>query len=87
MSPRFRRPSVAWRTAALATVRGAVPLSLSGVRTFSEDYARFLRGEALLALGKDDEARRWLENGFGGTPDLVILRAAVLLRLGAIFAR
>lgn len=80
-----RRPADA--VAALATVRGAVPLSLSGVRTFSEDYARFLRGEALLALGKDDEARRWLENGFGGTPDVMVLRAPVLLRLGDIYER
>ena len=80
-----RRPADA--VAALAGVRGAVPLSLSGVRPFSEDYARFLRGEALLALGKDDEARRWLENGFSGTPDFMTLRAPALLRLGDIYER
>ncbi|MGH7514076.1 MAG: tetratricopeptide repeat protein [Gemmatimonadales bacterium] len=73
--------------AALAGVRGAVPLSLSGVSPFSEDYARFLRGEALLALGKDDEAQRWLENGFGGTPDVMTFRAPVLFRLGDIYER
>jgi tetratricopeptide (TPR) repeat protein len=80
-----RRPADA--VAALASVRGAVPLSLSGVSPFSEDYARFLRGEALVALGKDDEALRWLENGFGGVPDVMIFRAPVLFRLGDIYER
>jgi tetratricopeptide (TPR) repeat protein len=80
-----RRPADA--VAALANVRGAVPLSLSGVQPFSEDYARFLRGEALLALGKDDEALRWLENGFGGRSDPLTFRAPVLVRLGDIYER
>jgi tetratricopeptide (TPR) repeat protein len=80
-----RRPADA--VAALSGVRGAVPLSLSDVSPFAEDYARFLRGEALLALGKDDEARRWLENGFGGTPDVMTFRAPVLFRLGDIYER
>jgi tetratricopeptide (TPR) repeat protein len=80
-----RRPADA--LAALAGVRGAVPLSLSIVSPFSEDYARFLRAEALLALGRDAEARRWLENGFGGTPDVMTLRVPVLFRLGELYER
>jgi len=80
-----RRPADA--LTALADVRGAVPLSLSGVTPFSEDYARFLRGEALLALGKDAEARRWLENGFGSTPDAMTFRVPVLFRLGDLYER
>ena len=73
---------------ALEAVRGGVPLDLmSGSSPFSEDYARFLRGEALLALGNDGEALRWLENGFGGTPDEMALRAQVSLRLGDIYER
>lgn len=80
-----RRPEDA--LTALAGVRGAVPLSLSNDSPFSEDYARYLRGEALLALGKDAEARRWLENGFGGTPDVMTLRVPVLFRLGEIYER
>jgi len=80
-----RRPADA--LTALADVRGAVPLSLSDVSPFSEDYARFLRAEALIALGKDAEARRWLENGFGGTPDVMIFRAPVLFRLGDLYER
>jgi tetratricopeptide (TPR) repeat protein len=78
-----RRPADA--LTALAGVRGAVPLSLSGWTPFSEDYARFLRGEALVALGKDAEARRWLENGFGGTPDAMTFRVPVLSRLGDLY--
>lgn len=80
-----RRPADA--LTALAGVRGAVPLSLSGTAPFSEDYARYLRGEALLALGKDAEARRWLENGFGGTPDVMTFRVPVLFRLGDLYER
>ena len=80
-----RRPADA--LTALADVRGAVPLSLSDVSPFSEDYARYLRAEALLALGKDAEARRWLENGFGNTPDAMTFRVPVLLRLGDLYER
>ncbi len=56
-------------------------------RPFSEDYARFLHGEALLALGNDDEALRWLEHGFDATPDEAAFRAPVSLRLGDIYER
>jgi tetratricopeptide (TPR) repeat protein len=80
-----RRPADA--VAALAAVRGTVPLSLSGASPFTEDFARFIRGEALLALGKDDDSMRWLENGFGGTADAMTFRAQVLLRLGDIYER
>ncbi|HEX3235008.1 MAG TPA: hypothetical protein VHR41_12475 [Gemmatimonadales bacterium] len=80
-----RRPADA--LAALGPVRGAVPLSLSGMSPVSEDYARFLRAEALLALGKDTEAQRWLENGFGGTPDHMTFRVPVLFRLGELYER
>ena len=69
---RAARPTRSRRSTA---VRGDVPLDLSGIAPFSEDYARFLRGEALLALGNDAEAQRWLENGFGGTPDVMTFRA------------
>jgi tetratricopeptide (TPR) repeat protein len=72
---------------ALDAVRGSVPLDLSGAGPFGEDYARFLRSEALLALGNDGEAVRWLENGFDGTPDNMAFRAQVALRLGDIYER
>ena len=72
---------------ALAGVRGAVPLSLSSETPLAEDYARFLRSEALLGLGKDAEARRWLEHGFDGTPDGMTYRVPVLFRLGDLYER
>lgn len=80
-----RRPADA--VGALEGVRGAVPLDLSGLSPFGEDYARFLRGEALLALGRDDEARRWLLNGFDATPDAMAFRAQASLRLGDLYER
>jgi tetratricopeptide (TPR) repeat protein len=80
-----RRPADAVH--ALEDVRGAVPLDLSGLSPFTEDYARFLRSEALLALGRDEEALPWLQNGFDGTQDESRFRAQVSLRLGDIFER
>jgi len=72
---------------ALEAVRGEVPLDLSGASPFGEDYARFLRGEALLAAGNDDEALRWFEHGFDGSPDEMAFRAQVSFRLGDIYER
>jgi hypothetical protein len=80
-----RRPADALRT--LEAARGEVPLDLSGASVYSEDYARFLRAEALLALGRDDEALRWLENGFDHTADESMFRAPVSLRLGDVYER
>ena len=80
-----RRPADALK--ALEAVRGEVPLDLSNSAPFSEDYARFLRGEALLGTGNDDEALRWLEHGFAGTPDEMAFQAQVSLRLGDIYER
>ena len=80
-----RRPAEA--VTVLQEVRGAVPLDLSSNGPFGEDYGRFLRAQALLALGNDGEALRWLENGFTGTPDEGIFRAQVALRLGDIYER
>lgn len=71
----------------LESVRGAVPLDLVGLTPFTEDYGRFLRGEALIETGNDDEALRWLENGFDGTPDQMWYAAPVALRLGDIHER
>lgn len=80
-----KRPAEA--VSALEGVRGMVPLDLTGTSPFSEDYARFLRGQALLALGSDDEALRWLGNGFDATENEMEFRAQASLRLGDIYER
>jgi tetratricopeptide (TPR) repeat protein len=80
-----RRPADALK--ALEAVRGEVPLDLIEATPFSEDYARFLRGDALLGTGNDDEALRWLQHGFDGTPNEMAFRAQVSLRLGDIYER
>ncbi len=81
-----RRPADALKV--LDAVRGGeVPLDLSGRTPFSEDYVRFLRAEALLGIGDDGEALRWLAHGFGGTPDEMAFRAQTALRLGDIYER
>ncbi|HTS88906.1 MAG TPA: hypothetical protein VMG41_10480 [Gemmatimonadales bacterium] len=71
----------------LEAVRGAVPLDLVDWTPFSEDYGRFLRCEALLESRNDDEALRWLSNGFDGTPDQMWYQAQVSLRLADIYER
>jgi hypothetical protein len=72
---------------ALEAVRGEVPLDLIRVEAFAEDYARFLRSEALVGAGNDEEARRWLENGFAGTADQMTFLAQTSLQLGALYER
>ena len=64
-----------------------MPLDLTSSSLFTEDYPRFLRAEALLATGRDDEARRWLETGFDDTPDMIVFQAQASLRLGDLYER
>lgn len=80
-----RRPADALNL--LQNVRGDVSLDVAHSGPFSEDYGRFLRAEALLALGNDGEALRWLENGFTTTPDELLYGAPVALRLGDVYER
>jgi tetratricopeptide (TPR) repeat protein len=73
--------------AALEEVRGEVSLELIGLPAFSEEHARYLRAQVLHQQGRDEEALRWLEAGFQGTPnELVYLAPAHLLR-GQIYDR
>ena len=71
----------------LGAARGDIPLDVTGTNPFSEDYARFLRVEALLALGRDDEALRWLTNGFEFAESEMILRPWIARRLAQIHER
>jgi tetratricopeptide (TPR) repeat protein len=76
----------------LVPVNGEVPLELVSVRPFvntrefTQEHARYLRAEALLALGRNDEARRWLEYGFQGSPWELAYLAPVHDRLARILA-
>lgn len=66
----------------LVEVTGAVPLELLKLYTrlpgneylypFAEDHARYLRALALRGVGEDDEALRWLRNGYSLTPGEII---------------
>lgn len=74
----------------LQPANGKVPLELVFVKPFvnvseyTQEHARFLRGEALLALGRNDEARRWLETSFQGSQSELVYLAPVHQRLGKI---
>jgi tetratricopeptide (TPR) repeat protein len=76
----------------LAPANGEVPLELVSVRPFvntrefTQEHARYLRAEALSALGRNDEARQWLEYGFQGSPWELAYLAPVHDRLARILA-
>jgi tetratricopeptide (TPR) repeat protein len=76
----------------LSPANGEVPLELVSVkpfvntREFTQEHARYLRAEALSALGRNDEARRWLEHGFQGSPWELAYLAPVHDRLARILA-
>ena len=71
----------------LEAADGQIPLELvfvkpfANVREYSQEHARFLRAEALAAMGRRDEALRWLETSFqGSAPELVYLAPVHLRR-------
>jgi tetratricopeptide (TPR) repeat protein len=74
----------------LAVANGEVPLELVYLRPFvnsrpyTQEHARYLRTEALLALGRDEEAQRWLETGFLGSPAEFAYLAPTHLRLARV---
>jgi tetratricopeptide (TPR) repeat protein len=74
----------------LQAANGEVPLELVMVRPFvnvreyTQEHARYLRAEALLALGRKEEARRWLETSFQGSPSELVYLAPAHFRLGRI---
>ena len=71
----------------LRAVDGQVPLELVAVRPFvnarqfTGEHASFLRAEALAALGRSAEARRWLGTAFQGSPLEMVYLPAVRQRL------
>ena len=77
----------------LRDANGQVPLELVMVRPFinareySQEHARLLRADALIATGRHAEARRWLETSFEGSPLELVYLAPVQQRLRAITER
>jgi hypothetical protein len=66
----------------LEAADGQVPLELVVVRPFvnarqfTQEHARYLRAEALRALGRGEEAQRWRETSFQGSPLELVYRVA-----------
>ncbi|MEX2153984.1 MAG: hypothetical protein WD825_11645 [Gemmatimonadaceae bacterium] len=75
--------------ALLGPANGEVSLELVFVkpfvsaRPFTQEHARYLRAEALSALGRTDEALRWIENAFQGSPLELAYRPYVTARRAA----
>ena len=75
----------------LERVQGEVPLELvylkafATVREYGQEHARYLRAEALFALRRYDEALRWYQTSFQGSPAELVYLAPKHLRQGQIF--
>ena len=89
----FRRGRFAESLRLLEAANGRVPLELVYVRPFvnvreySQEFARYLRAESLLALGRNDEARRWFETSFQGSSLEMVYAAPVRERLARVRGR
>ncbi|PYP69693.1 MAG: hypothetical protein DMD41_16470 [Gemmatimonadetes bacterium] len=96
----WRRHRPADALAALQGVRGEIPLELDPAidpghastvtieqRLYSEEHARYLRAEVLHELGRDEEARHWLETAFQNTPSELTYLAPYHLGLAQIYQR
>ena len=77
----------------LTAATGQVPLELVVVRPFvnvreyTQEHARYLRALALVALNRHDEARRWLETSFQGSPLELVYLAPAHLQLAQLAER
>jgi len=75
----------------LERVQGEVPLELvylkvfATVREFGQEHARYLRAEALMELRRYDDALRWYQTSFQGSPAELVYLAHAHLREGQIF--
>ena len=75
----------------LERVQGQVPLELvylkafATVREFGEEHARYLRAEALMELRRYDDALRWYQTAFQGSPAELVYLAPGHLRQAQIF--
>ena len=89
----LRRGNAAQALELLSPVGGAVPLELVyvkpfvNVREYAQEHARYLRAQALLATGRTDDARRWFENSFQGSPVEMAYLAPMHAALGEILDR
>src|SRR3989441_1037506 len=95
-----RRHRPADALAALQGVRGEIPVELEPAidpgrastitvdqRLSSEEHARYLRADVLHELGRDEEARHWLETSFQNTPSELTYLAPYHLGLAQIYQR
>ena len=91
------RADVAWRRGdpartleVLSSVDGAVPLELVyvkpfvNVREYTQEHARYLRAQALMAVGRPEDARGWFENSFQGSPAELAYLAPMHAALGRL---
>jgi tetratricopeptide (TPR) repeat protein len=75
----------------LERVQGDVPLELvylkvfATVREFGQEHARYLRAEALMQLRRYDEALRWYQTSFQGSPAELVYLAPIHMREAQIF--
>lgn len=78
---------------ALPPADDAIPLELvalprpAHLREYGLEHARFLRGVASSALGRDSDALKWCRFGLRGSPQEFVFHAPIHFQLGEIFER
>ncbi len=83
----LRRGRAEEALATLQPVGGELPLDLITLPFYSEEHSRYLRAEALYGLGRYEEALRWFQNSFEGTPNELVYLAPAYLRQAEIYER
>ena len=89
----YRRGQYQQVISVLDNLKPAIPLELlvlprpAHLREYGFEHARYLRGLASAALRNYDDALRWFENGFAGSPQEMAYRAAINFELGHAYER
>ena len=71
----------------LESASGEMPPELLADPLYSTENARYLRGEVLYRLGRDEEALRWFSNAFQGSPNELVHLAPAHFRQAELYER
>lgn len=83
----LRRGQPGEALARVETAWGEMPPELLADPFFAAEGTRYLRGELLYRLGRDEEALRWFGNAFDGAPSEVVYLAPSHFRLAELYER
>jgi tetratricopeptide (TPR) repeat protein len=83
----LRRGRLADALEMLESTWGEMPPELLADPFYSTEGSRYLRGELLYRLGRDEEALRWFSNAFQGSPNELVYLAPAHFRQAELYER